>query len=305
MRFRKYILFILILLFPLTSIIIAGKSVNLKPKNHRKKVTIISSGKKRAYYSLSDKKESIIIVRGPGILRLLSRARFKPEDKNKLSYKIVYSIDGEKEKEIKFKKVKRSQKATYKNGQLGVPGNLKDFDIELGRGYHTIKILSDKKNPGVEVRYILYPKKAKKRNWVDIEPLSPYEPVELVSKEEAAKYYRFSSDKSLKVEIIGPTMLRIFTRVENDHKMKGRINYRLQVKKDGKVEHTYMLNSRKSEVTTYKSNGKMIPGKAKIVVFDVPRGKHTYEITPIDKDKKTLLGKIVFPKNDTKLEAKK
>lgn len=293
------------MLFPLTSIIMAEKSVKLKPKNHRKKVTIISSGKIRAYYTLSDKKESIIIVRGPGILRLLSRARFKPGEKDKLNYKIVYSVDGEKEKQIKIKKVKRSKKATYKNGQLGVPGSLKDFDIKLGRGYHTIKILSDKNNPNVGLRYIFYPKKAKKRTWVDLEPLSPYEPVELVSKEETAKYYRFSPDKPLKVEIIGPTMLRVFTRVENDHKMKGRINYRLQIKKDGKVEHTYMLNSRKSEVTTYKNNGKMIPGKAKIVVFEVPKGKHIYEIAPIDEDKKTLLGKIVFPKNDAKLEAKK
>ena len=297
-------LIIIPLLLLLSASMFAEKSITLKPQNHRKRVTLISSGKKRAYYSLSHQKESVIIVRGPGTLRILTRVRFKPDDDDKQSYKISYSVDGNQKETIKFKNIKRSRKATFKKGTLGVPGRLEDFKINLGRGYHTIILQKEDYHPDVDVRYKFTPSKPKKRTWVELEPLTPYEPVELISREETFQYYRFSAEKPLKVEIIGPTTLRIFTRVENDHTMKGRIQYRLLVKKDGKIDHTYQLNSRKSEISTYKNNGKKIPGKAKIVVFTVPKGKHIYEIAPMDKDKHTLLGKTLFPRSDTRLEEK-
>jgi len=84
--------------------------------------------------------------------------------------------------------------------------------------------------------------------------------------------------------------------------MKGRINYRLQVKEDGDVKNTYLLSSVRSEVTSYKKDGEKIPGKAKEIIINVPRGTHIYEIVPLDKDKNSILGRILFPKNDIKLE---
>ena len=42
------------------------------------------------------------------------------------------------EQKLKFNGVERSIKATYLKGTLGVPGQLKDFEIELGGGYHTV-----------------------------------------------------------------------------------------------------------------------------------------------------------------------
>ena len=68
MKIIKLIIQILLLIFTFNQLQ-AKKGKNLVPQNHRKKVTIISSGKDRSYYSLSEKKESIIITRGPGILR--------------------------------------------------------------------------------------------------------------------------------------------------------------------------------------------------------------------------------------------
>jgi hypothetical protein len=37
------------------------------------------------------------------------------------------------------------------------------------------------------------------------------------------------------------------------------------------------------------------------VIF-VPEGKHVYEIIPLDKDKSSLLGRLLIPKKDVKLE---
>ena len=42
--------------------------------------------------------------------------------------------------------------------------------------------------------------------------------------------------------------------------------------------------------------------KAREIVIDIPAGKHMIEIYPLDEDKNTLLGKLLFPKKDVKLK---
>jgi len=153
----------------------------------------------------------------------------------------------------------------------------------------------------VATRYKFTPAKAKKQEWIAFCPKRPSEPVDLFSRESTVNYYRFSSTKTLKVEINGPTELRVLTRIENHYNMKGRIHYRVQVKENNEVINTYQLSSRRSEVAMYKDNSELIPGKACEFVIDVPKGRHTYEVLPLDKDKNTLLGRFLLPKKDVKL----
>lgn len=135
-----------------------------------------------------------------------------------------------------------------------------------------------------------------------LSPAPPNEPVDLVTKEEVVHYYRFSQKKPLKIEIIGPTIVRVLTRFENHSDMKGRIDYRLQLKENGSVIHTYLLSSTFSDETTYKHEDKLIPGKATEFYIEVPSGRHIYTVVPMDKDKNNILARVLFPKKDVKLE---
>jgi len=301
----KKILLVLLVLVLSHSGILAQSSIKtkiLRPENFTKKVTHVVSDKSRNYYSLSTEKFSTISVRGPGVLRAITRGRFEPGRKGTINYEISYFVNGGELIEIKESSVKRSGKATYLNGSLGVPGELKDFEIELGRGYHTIELKLKEQDIPVAVRYIFTAKKAKKQDWISFSPLQPSEAVDLISNEVIVKYSRFSMEKPLKVEINGPTQLRVLTRIENHYQMKGRIHYRLQVKEKGKVINTYQLSSRRSEVATYASDKKLIPGKACEFVINVPKGRHLYEILPLDKDKSTVLGRFLLLEKDVKLE---
>jgi hypothetical protein len=161
--------------------------------------------------------------------------------------------------------------------------------------------LESNKTP-VAARYRFTPTKAKKQDWIAFSPLAPSEPVELISRETCIKYYRFSVDKPLKIEIIGPTELRVLTRIENHFDMKGRIHYRLQVKSANEVVNTYQMSSRRSEIAMYKDDKNLIPGKACEFVIDVPKGRHVYEVFPLDKDKNTILGRCLIPEKDVSLE---
>ncbi len=295
-------LYFLILIFLTAAYVFPAGSKVIKPKNVTSQVKIIISGKSRIYYSLPVKDSSIITVRGPGKLEMISRIQFAPGQNQPLDYTIYYRVDGGKKIEKKFNSITKSNDAVYKDASLGFPGTGEKLTINLSGGEHSIELWLGSGSPGVAARYLFTKKKEKKIDWVAISPLAPKEPVYLTSTEDLLKYYRFSEKKPLKIKITGPTTIKILTRVENHYYMKGRINYRLQVKEDRKVKNTYLLNSVRSAVTRYKNDGSKIPGKAKEIVLDVRPGSHTYEIIPLDKDKGTVLGRVLFPKKDIKLE---
>jgi len=278
-----------------------GDSRYLKPKDYQKKLTIKIDNKSRSYYALSADKPSVINIQGPGKLRVMSRGQINEGGTNEVDYTISYVIDGGEKKVVKISSVQPSKRADYVDYETSVPGQLKDFEIDMGRGYHNIEIKNTGHKVPVSVRYKFIPAKVKKQEWIAFCPKRPSEPVDLISRESTVNYYRFSSEKPLKVEINGPTELRVLTRTENHYQMKGRIYYRIQVKENNGIISTYQLSSRRSEVAVYKYNSELIPGKACEFVIDVPKGRHTYEIVPLDKDKNTLLGRFLIPEKDVKL----
>ena len=278
-----------------------GKSKYLKPTNFQEKVNLLISGKSKSYYSLDVNKASMITLQGPGILKVLTRGQFKPGEGNKINYEIVYSVDGGEKKSIIFNDLVRSSDAKYEKGSVGTPGQLKKIEIELGRGVHNIELTMKENKIPVMCRYFFTPTKAKKGEWIAFSPMRPSQPVNLISREEKVCYYRFSKEKPLKVEVIGPTELRVLTRIENHYQMKGRVHYRVQVTENGKVINTYQLNSSRSEVAQYENNNELIPGKACEFVIMVPKGSHIYEICALDEDKSTILGRLLLLKKDVKL----
>lgn len=280
----------------------SNKSRSLKPLNYQKRVTTVVSDKNRSYYSLHNQEVSLITVRGPGILRVISRGRFIPGANENVRYKIEYAVDGSEPKIIDIGSTKRSGEAKYLNESLGTPGRIRDFEIELDRGEHSIEFkLTDLEVP-VACRYIFTPVKPKKMDWIAYSPLRPSEPVDLISRESTVNYYRFSNEIPLKIAVNGPTQIRVLTRIENHYQMRGRIQYRIQVMEDNELINTYQLSSLRSEIASYKEKEEdFIPGKACEFVINVPKGRHSYEILLMDKDKSTVLGRFLLPLKDVKL----
>jgi len=298
----KKIQFVCLILFLLSMGVMAqsgGKPKYLKPTNFQKRVATVTSGKTRNYYSLHTVKPSVITVNGPGKLRVISRGRFKPATGDKIKYEIFYTVDAGARKSALVNAAERSKNATYVNGTLGVPAQNREFEIVLERGTHTIEFLLKDSIVPVAVRYVFVPSKPKKQEWMAFSPLQPSEPVDLISKESTVTYYRFSDGKPLKIEVNGPAELRVMTRLEMQYQMKGKIDYRVQVKENNMVLNTYQLSSDRSEMAAYKDRKDVVPGKAREFVIDVPKGKHVFEINSPDKN--TVLGRIMLPKKDVKL----
>ncbi|KAF0195782.1 MAG: hypothetical protein FD166_2748 [Bacteroidetes bacterium] len=273
----------------------------LKPSNSKNPVSVIIDGKSKDYYFLSSKEPAVIRLNGPGKLRLLTRGQFVPGQAGKMKYEITYTVDGGAPKTFRSGDVARSINAAYINGTMGVPAQLADFEIILGPGQHSIEFKLNKSKSPVAVRYAFTPVKNRKKEWIAIHPLNSPETVELSTKESLVTYYRFTPEKPLKVELNGPTELQVLTRAEFQFKMRGTIHYRVQVRLDGKVINSYQLSSRRSETTEYKSDKSLVPGKGNEFVIAIPRGKHTVEFIPMDKDKSTILGRVMIPVKDVRI----
>jgi hypothetical protein len=274
----------------------------IRPSGFQKKIGTVVSGKTRNYYALSTSETSMITVQGPGTLKVNTRGQFRPGENATLSYTVLYTIDGGVQQSKVIQGVGRSKKAVYQDATLGVPGELSTFEIQLSRGYHNIEFRIKENTYNAAARYIFTPAKLKKQEWLAFSPMLPSVPVDLISRETNTLYYRFSMEKPLRVEIIGPSELRVLTRTENHYQMKGRINYRVQVRENGSVINTYQLFSSVSDIAVYKDEKNLIPGTACEFVIYVPKGTHIYEISPMDKDKGTLLGRLLIPVKDVKPE---
>jgi hypothetical protein len=301
----KRTLIILLSIFLTSSALLAQTATEsrpLKPTGFQKKIATIVSGKSRSYYALSHAEPSVIIVEGPGTLVVNTRAQFNPGETGLKKYVVLYTIDGDGQKSEAATGVEASAQAIYEDEKLGVPGELKTFEIELLRGNHSIEFKLQDITCNVAARYVFTPAKIKKQEWMAFSPMLPSQPVDLISRESTTGYYRFSREKPLKVEIIGPTELRVMTRTENHFQMKGGINYRVQVKENGTVINTYQLHSKVSDVAVYKDEKDLVPGTACEFVIYVPKGNHIYEILPLDQDKGSLLGRLLIPVKDIKLE---
>ena len=259
---------------------------------------IFVSGQDRAYEALDADRPAVVTVRGPGELRIVTRARFRPTMEDGLRYSLRVRVDGGEEMEVVYDDVQRSRTAMFRDGTLGVPGRLMDHRIPLRRGYHNVEILPGPGAPEIFFRTLFEPTRERRRSWVAVSPLESPELVELVVREGLVAYHRNPPGEPFHVEVIGPTELRIFTRTENSPEMRGRIHYRLQVREGETVINTFQLSSRRSEITTYLSDDTLVPGRAAEIVIPIPAGAHRLQILPLDPDKSTLLARFMLPRED-------
>ena len=277
------------------------KTKVLTPKNADASISIMISDKSLNYYPLSFDESSILTARGPGKLKIITRGHLKSQNEKSTDYAVYYRINGSKKIKVEFNSVKPDVKALFADASLGFPSSGENIIIELTRGEHTIELWSGTKNFKISTRVLFTAIKEKKLDWVSLSPMQPNEPVSLVTNEDVVSYFRYSSVKPLKVKITGPTILRVLNRIEFDYYMKGKVNYRIEVKEDKNIKNTYMLSTDPSDVTRYKKDRKKTPGKANEIVISVPSGTHTYEIFTLDKC--SVVARILFPKKDIKLEA--
>lgn len=289
---------LLLLLTPFGNVEESRQTVEVFPNDTTNVVTIDLRGIRREYFVLSHTNPRLVTVDGPGELRVLTRARLSKISPTRANYRLICVQAGGREQSIEFLEVGRADSASFISDYAYPVAQLRDWRIYLGNGVHRLNFRLGDSLSNVAARFVYTSKRVKRGKWYPFAPLPPVQPVDLVTNEQTTRYYRFSCDKPLRVEIIGPTKLRILTRVENSYTMEGSIGYRVQVRSKGRLLNTYQFSSARSEVTAYMDNSKLVPGRARELVINVPSGKNIYEIAPPKDEKASVLAQVLFPVKD-------
>lgn len=250
---------------------------------------VVIKGRSTTYYRANGLR---LNVTGPGGLRVVSRWIGPRPTQRDTSYSLTI-VGG-------TRKVAKTY-STRKSGIAGVPGR-KLWVGESRTSYavipprtRQIAITCPDKNVSVKVLFSAKPSSLGK-----LSAMSPERYADVVRLERAereVKYYRATAQTPVELEIIGPTTLVIYSRLEFTYDMKGIQNYQVQILESSQVIHSFTWSSRRSDVTRYLDRDDLVPAPGKRAVIPVPPGVHHWSFKPGSALDSVLL-RFLIPQKD-------
>lgn len=274
----------------------------IDPVTTDSKVEVLVSGKLREYYLLEEGTRIEVQVKGPSRLKILSRVVLAAsEDSADYSYLALRK---------KSRKALTFAHSSHLNDKVAFAGEIegslgasrtKIIDVQRGEQTYTFYLPKDTKRK-VVLRFALETSAfTRGTQVVAMTPNVFTKEVDVVSREEAATYYRIGSGYEVALDIIGPATLKVMSRIEFDQNMNGKQKWKVRVLEDNKVKGTYSLSGRRSQITAYRDLSSLVPSKAEVFYVEVPAGKHRYEFILPD-NHRTVLMKFLLPKRQLEHE---
>lgn len=272
----------------------AGKAIPIVPVKG-KAVKIIVKGKERTYYSITARNPLHIEVDGPGKLVILSRVVFPSLSSVSERYSVIVREDG---KELKIHATQSEKSTATLKSAGGNLGRGRKTNVKIPEGMHKYEVsVESTLGNEVLVRLSFIPAKGKK-NLVSLEPLSYARVVTAVVKEKLIAYYVSSKEQPVQLRVVGPTRLKIATRLNYDSKMKGGQRYSVGVWENDKRLVSKALATTKSVGVEYKEWKDVSPGKPVSFYLAVPKGEHHYSFRLEAGTAMSVAVKFSIPKSD-------
>ncbi len=136
------------------------------------------------------------------------------------------------------------------------------------------------------------------------QPKSPVYPVDMAGttsismKEKLVDFFLADSTRPVKVRVIGPTRLRIVTRLAYSGVMKGTQKYSVQVSMDSKPTAQQALETSKSPATYFTNHKEWSVGESQTVYTDIPEGTHEVSVILRSTSAPALAVRFTIPKED-------
>lgn len=240
------------------------------------RTTLTVDGKKRTYHPLNIKKPVVVKVTGPTTLRLVTRAECLGEE---TIYSFLVTRDGAKRYHIA--RVTSPDPEVHAEGNSRVKlGSSRTATFKVPAGEHTYEIsLPAGAKGGVYVRPMVLESAKSPASYVAFLPKSFAEEVRVAVREAEYLYYRGAQNKPLELEVVGPTKLKIVSRLEFDYTMRGEKSYRVQVVEGGKVMATKVLKAKPSALASYVGKSTRVLSEGSTFYLKVPTGRHAYQLT--------------------------
>jgi hypothetical protein len=277
----------------------AGKTVTLTPSGGSA-LKVAVGEKEQTYYTLTPSGRLHVKVDGPGKLTVMSRLFLPAGVKGAKAYAVRVM---EKGSVLSTQKTETEQSdATVKTTGEKL-GKLRKLRVSIPQGSHVLEVgLEEPGNASVAVKLQFDAGKKKKANQVSLQARSYSRVATAVVKEKLLTYYVSAKDRGVQLRVIGPTRLKVTTRLNYDASMKGGQKYGVGVWEGEKRILLKSLVTSKALAAMYQDWKDVVPGKAAIFSMPVSSGEHYYYFKLEEGSGKSLSLRFSIPKKDLKNE---
>lgn len=282
---------VITLLIFCTAVPIHGKDWKFlrSPNEETERLTILVKGHERTYYQANDLS---LTVTGPGYIKLYTRwIGPRPTDRD-TTYQVTVNV-GRKRHTKRFRTT-RSAVAGIPRSGLWV-GKSRTLTLPLPNNTVTIRTASSGND--VFVRPFFSKRQASLGSLRSMSPDTYSDVVLLVLRERERKYFRTTVEQPVELDIIGPTTLVVYSRLEFTYDMKGLQNFGIQIWEDDALLHSYAWSTSRSDVTRYLERDDLVPSPGQKIIVQVPRGEHRWTFKPSSSMKDVLL-RFLIPERD-------
>ncbi|KPL07201.1 hypothetical protein AMJ86_05315 [bacterium SM23_57] len=271
--------------------------LTLVPSEYGQSRSFTISGNERTYFSVETGQMLSVQIKGPTQIRILTRLEFDSQPDRSVEYTLQYSMDDQVTDRITFtSRPIDTARDEDKPGRL--LGYLRKHSIDVPRGVHSY---SFQVTDGVKRLWMRV--QEQQANYVEnlqrvaMQPHHYTEAVDLEVKEKLTTYYRIGGENEVRIDVIGPTNIKILARLEYDDTMRGNQKFRFQVLEGDEVVETYSLGTELSDVARYIVPTSTLVSRGEKVYLDIPEGVHSYRIVLLDGNRTALI-KFHIPVKD-------
>ena len=266
---------------------------SFRPADYSAKVRISVDDKTLTYYHFTADEPLTFSVEGPTRVKILTRVRV-PNDRETVEYGVSISRDGVHVETLE-KEAYAKESAFYVAFLSFRPGVIRRIYIDVPTGRHGYQLTAV---GGHSVDARLFESAESRPSRVSIAPRD-YDSVEtLYYRDKELTYYLMTKDAVVVLDVIGPTSVKVNTRLLYDATMLGRQTYIVGVRAPGAPEDLYKIDGGPSQTVVCRDRDDVIPGALRYFMLEVPNGAHTYEFRLVDAAAGGLAVKFYIPRGD-------
>ena len=263
-----------------------------KPRGEENKIKLSIAGKERTYYELKD--DDGLIYKGVGKqfeledsirIGFHSRTIKAPTGKKRRNYGFTIQIDDNPPEKLKYKKLGSKVTSPERPGWNYTESGVWYVYLPVKKQGYKIKVEPLKGNPVVYVRITsndlikegTFSEVLRTVNRQDRWRIETRKDLDSGTDVVTTYWYPLLGNEQQQYEISGPTLVRMFTRMQYENGDPEE-DYYIQIREDGYELGTYYFQSEKSDQSYVVKTQKPV-GKWRSVWLNIPKGRHYYTFT--------------------------
>ena len=259
------------------------------------RVRMTINDKHKIYYEALPQGDVVVEVTGPAAMHVITRVEIEGR-KARGEYVYAWKMDDKDWLQVTHY-AKPSEVASL-HGAAEISVSRQD-QIEIPEGTHRYTF----RRPPSENRRLFFRITSRPRNPLQNADLTPLQPIlfgevwQVIVRETNFDYYVARTGEVIVLEVVGPTTIKVVSRLDYDAMMMGEKTYRIKVFENEWLKNTYVIQAKPSSVAYYEKQKGHLPGKGSSFYVSVPKGRHSYRFEFVDGDQ-TSLFRFYIPHDD-------